>query len=256
MSEMDLQAIRDLLQRCSAEERRVIFQELRKDHTIHEFEKILGASAETILEAFHRSPELTVRMMRGVIADAAFGTQVVPKLADRQWRDITPEGNFLYDYKLDDGCGPITVQVKLQRSLKGRPHFDWGGRYDMGKAVYIVETQKTRTGNDGEVETRPYRYGDFDVLAVAMQPSAKQWDRFKFTLSRWLIPKTMGSNEIATLQPVAIEPSDYWTDDFVEVAAWFRAADDGRRMTKTNKRRPRGWTPPDNLGQAELEPPS
>ena len=32
------------------------------------------------------------------------------------WRDVTAEGNYAYDYRMDDGDGPITVQVKLQRS--------------------------------------------------------------------------------------------------------------------------------------------
>lgn len=53
----------------------------------------------------------------------------------------------------------------------------------------MTETQKTRTDNDGDGEkTRPYRYGEFDVLAVSMQPSTGKWDRYMYTLGRWLLP--------------------------------------------------------------------
>lgn len=41
-----------------------------------------------------------------------------------------------------------------------------GARFGFAGEVFMTETQKTRTGNDGEGEkTRPYRYGEFDVLA-------------------------------------------------------------------------------------------
>lgn len=73
-----LTEIRNLLKTCTAEQREAIFRELRQDQTIHEFEKVIGAPAEMILEAVHRAPELTRRMLRGVIADAAFRTFVVP----------------------------------------------------------------------------------------------------------------------------------------------------------------------------------
>lgn len=234
MSEADVRAIRDLLRRCTPDEERGIFQELRTRHTIHEFEDKMGASAETILEAVHRAPELTRRMLRGVIADAAFRTEVIPQLADRGWGDDTPEGNFAYDYRLRDRSGPITIQVKLQRSERGRARVDQGRPYGMGNQVYIVETQKTRTGTTGDNKTRPYRYGEFDVLAVSMQPSTKRWDRFKFTLGRWLIPKNGSTTEIGTLQPVAIDddPDEFWTEDFSQVAAWFRSPPDDKRMAK------------------------
>jgi hypothetical protein len=54
MSEATLDAIRELLRQCTAEERNVIFRELRKLNSIHEFEAVIGAPAEMILEAVHR----------------------------------------------------------------------------------------------------------------------------------------------------------------------------------------------------------
>lgn len=90
MSEAGLTIIRELLAQCSPEERAALFRELRAAHQIHEFEAVIGAPAEMILEAVHRAPELTRRMLRGVIADAAFRTFVVPAVAPHGWRDVTP----------------------------------------------------------------------------------------------------------------------------------------------------------------------
>lgn len=226
-----LTAIRALLDQCTPEEQETLFRELRQRHQIHVFEQIVGAPAEMILEAVHRAPELTRRMLRGVIADAAFRTFVMPAIAPLGWRDVTPEGNFSYDYKLDDGKGVITVQVKLQRSERGQPVIRNGEKYGFPGDVFMSETQKTRTGTDGtDNQTRPYRYGEFDVLAVSMQPSTGKWDRYMYSLGRWLLPgKKPG--DMATLQPVAQQPDDFWTDDFTVAARWLRTEDGGKRMS-------------------------
>lgn len=230
MSEAILATIREQLAQCSPEEQAALFSELRARHLIHEFEGIIGAPAEMILEAVHRAPELTRRMLRGVIADAAFRQFTVRTLAASGWRDVTPVGNFAFDYKLDDGSGPVTVQVKLQRSERGAPVVRHGERFGFGETVHIVETQKTRTGIDGkDNRTRPYRYGEFDILAVSMQPSSAKWDRYMYTLGRWLLPGR-SEGEMATLQPVAMCPNEFWTDDFRTAAQWFRTEDGGKRM--------------------------
>ena len=233
VSEENLATIRELLAQCSSEEQAALFRELRARHLIHEFEGIIGAPAEMILEAVHRAPELTRRMLKGVIADAAFRQFAVLALAESGWRDVTPVGNFAYDYGLDDGTGTVTVQVKLQRSAQGAPVVKNGARFGFGETVHIVETQKTRTGADGENNrTRPYRYGEFDILAVSMQPSTAKWDRYMYTLGRWLLPGR-NKGEIATLQPVAMGPNEFWTDDFRTATQWFRTEDAGKRMADT-----------------------
>lgn len=230
MSEVALATIRELLAQCSPEERAALFRELRGVHQIHEFEAVIGAPAEMILEAVHRAPELTRRMLRGVIADAAFRTFVIPLVATHGWCDVTPEGNFAFDYKMDDGAGPVTLQVKLQRSERGAPVVKSGERFGFGLEVFMAETQKTRTGTDGEAnQTRPYRYGEFDILAVSMQPSTGKWDLYMYTLGRWLLSGKK-EGEMATLQPVAKVPNQFWTDDFRTAAQWFRTEDHGKRM--------------------------
>ncbi len=101
----------------------------------------------------------------------------------------------------------------------------------------MTETQKTRTGTDGEEnQTRPYRYGEFDILAVSMQPSTGKWDRYMYTLARWLLPGKQ-EGEMATLQPVTMEPGQFWTDDFRTAAQWFRA-EDGGKWTKLTAKAP------------------
>lgn len=236
MSQLD--DVRRVLSTLSPDDRDVLFRELRQGRIIHEFENVIGAPAEMILEAVHRAPELTRRMLRGVIADAAFRTFVVPVMEERQWKDVTPEGNFAYDYMMRDGHGTVSVQVKLQRSEKGSPVVKDGARYGFDGDVFMTETQKTRTGNDGEEATRPYRYGEFDVLAVSMQPSTGKWDIYMYTLGRWLLPGK-GMNEMATMQPVAMKPNEFWTNDFSVAAGWLRKNDDGKRMSDSGPRRRR-----------------
>jgi hypothetical protein len=229
-----LDDVRELIAKCSAEQQATVFNELRQHHLIHEFENVIGAPAEMILEAIHRAPELTRRMLRGVIGDAAFRTFVIPSIESSGWSDVTPDGNHAYDYKLDDGKGPVTVQVKLQRSAGGVPVVKEGQRFGFEGNVFIVETQKTRTGSVGDAKTRPYRYGEFDILAVSLQPSTGKWDCFIYTVGKWLLAGKH-PDEMATLQPVAMIPNNYWTTDFKTAAEWFRTGETDMRITIISK---------------------
>jgi hypothetical protein len=233
-------AILEQIAQCSPADQQTLFREMRKVHLIHEFEEVMSAPAEMILEAVHRAPELTRRMLRGVIADASFRTFVVPAVGKHGWKDVTPEGNFAYDYKLDDGHGPINVQVKLQRSERGAPVVRDGQRFGLQGEVFTTETQKTRNGMDGAAKTRPYRYDEFDILAVSMQPSTRLWDRYMYTLGRWLLADAEYPDQLAKIQPVTMTNSEYWTDDFEVAAAWFRAPDAGKRMQLTATAKTRG----------------
>lgn len=236
MSEQIVSEVRDLLARCTPDERSLIFRELRALHSIHPFEEEMNAPAEMILEAVHRAPELTRRMLRGVIADAAFRTFIVKDLVTRGWRDVTPEGNFSFDYRLENDLGAITIQVKLQRSERGHPVEKDGKRYGFDGQVFMTETQRTRTGQDGDAkQTRPYRYGEFDVLAVSMQPSSQRWDAYMYTLGRWLLPGK-AEDEMHTLQPVTKTPGEFWTDDYEVAARWFREANNGKQMRDFNQK--------------------
>lgn len=239
MAEGDLETIQLLLTRCTDDERRIVFEDLRRTIRLHRLEIDFSAPAEVILEAIHRAPELTRRMLRGVIADAAFATIVVPSLAKAGWRDVTPEGNHSFDHELADAIGSVTVQVKLQRSERGSPVITTGTRYGLVAGMYMVEPQRTRSGRrrgngnglQESEKTRPYRYGEFDILAVSLQPSSGDWSSFRYTVGSWLLAGKR-QEEIATYQPVPMTPDDDWTDSFDEVVKWFRSGHSKRIRNK------------------------
>jgi hypothetical protein len=211
----ELERIRRILADVRPEVRRTIFDELRKEYPIHSLEAKLGVDAEVILGAIDRSGELTLRMIRGVIAEAAFEVYVIKKLEG--WRSEPISGNAAYDFEMKDEAAPVRVQVKLQRSQRGVPKLRNG--------LFVVETQRTRSGVDlatGQ-STRPYRFGEFDILAVAMHPSKGRWDAFFYTVADWLTSRPGDQHLMEVLQPVAFEPNDDWTDDFATCVRWLRS---------------------------------
>lgn len=247
MTDSNLAKLRALLARCNEEQRRLVFNELRATIQIHKLEETFGASAEVILEAIHRASDLTRWMLRGVVAEAGFAKYVVPTLAERGWRDVTPPENTACDYVLADAQGKIGIQVKLQRStLKGGKIVTNGRKWGLAPDMYLVELQRSRTGvrpNDNSVDaelqkTRPYRFGEFDVLAVSLQPSTGQWSTFRYTVGDWLLAGTR-PEEIATYQPVAMKENADWTDDIETAISWFRS---GTRKTISNEGAPQSAT--------------
>jgi hypothetical protein len=101
--------------------------------------------------------------------------------------------------------------------------------------MYVVETQRTRGGTDPQTneQTRPYRFGEFDILAVAMQPSTNDWSAFMYTVCNWLIPRPEDSKLILKFQPVAKAPDNTWTNSFTQCVDWLRSG-----------RSERIWRPP------------
>src|ERR1051326_1861709 len=76
----EVQQIIEALGRLTKEQRKRIFDHLRLEFPIHEIEKKLNAQAEVICEAIHRASDLTLRGVRGVIAEASFEVSVVKNL--------------------------------------------------------------------------------------------------------------------------------------------------------------------------------
>ena len=107
------------LEPCSRAQRREIFRFLRREFPIHALETQLNTKAEIILEAIARAGGLTLRMMRGVIAEAAFRVEVVKRL--KGWQSTIEPKSLAYDFRLMDERGAVRVQVKLQRSRDNRP---------------------------------------------------------------------------------------------------------------------------------------
>jgi len=226
MTNADLMEVLRRLASLDEDERREVFNRLRNKICIHALEEKWNISAEVILEAIARSQDITQRGIRGVIAELCFLLYV---LDGDGWEDKSPEGDLPYDFLLQDATGPIKVQVKLQRQRRGSPLTAYQWRKSLPESWFVVETQKTRTGKDADgADTRPYRFGEFDILAVSMHPSTNDWEKFMFTIGRWLLPRKKNAELINVLQPVSNEPNDDWTDSFATAIGWFR---EGRMKT-------------------------
>lgn len=222
MGKIELEQILQLLEKCSNEQKREIFQHLRKNISIHPIEKKLNVQAETILEAIDRASDLTLRGVRGIIAEASFVLNVTNKL--KGWEDITPKGDHSYDFFLKDKKGKIRIQLKMQRLKNQRPMTANEGYKILDSNMYVVETQRTRGGKNprtGE-STRPYKFGEFDILAVSMHPSTNDWSNFFYTVADWPLPRKEDPKLLLKFQPVPKMLNKYWTDDFETCVNWFR----------------------------------
>ena len=211
---MNREQLIQFLKDLTSEERLELFKLLRKEIPIHALETKLNTQAEVILEAMARSSDLTLRGIRGIIAEAAFLVEVLQKLDG--WKVGNIAGNTAYDFLIEDTIGRITIQVKMQRREKGVPL--------IREKKFVVETQKTRRGKDAAGEdTRPYRFGEFDILAVSLHPATNNWARFAYTVGTWLRPRAHSPHLLEVLQPVAWTPNDDWTDNLETCIGWFRA---------------------------------
>jgi hypothetical protein len=121
-------------------------------------------------------------------------------------RDVTPLGNHSYDVAVDDGHGVVRVQVKLQRQIKFQP---W-----IRNGFGVVEIQRTRGGTKNGKATRPYSFGEFDMIAVCMEPSNKVWNSFMYCPEKWLLPRPEAPDLILINQPLPLAPDEVWTANF------------------------------------------
>lgn len=216
--------IRELLSACTPEQRAGIVRLLRLDFRVHRIELEWNTSAEVVLEALARAGELTQRMFKGILAEAACKVEVINKLTG--WEDVTPSGMFPFDFLVQRGVERVSIQTKLQRRQGGKPFmYRVPGRRGPATSYYVVETQKSRrgVGRSSAANTRPYRFGDFDILAVSMEPATRDWSQFRFTVANWLIPRPDAAELIAVYQPVSLHPNDDWTDKLATAIEWLQA---------------------------------
>jgi hypothetical protein len=230
--------IRQILAACSVQQREEIIKLLRTEYRIHRIEREWNTSAEIVLEAIARSGPLTQRMFKGILAEAAFKVEVLDRLEG--WRDVTPPGTHAYDFAVGDADRTVTIQTKLQRKQAGKPFmYRIPGKRGPATAFYVVETQKSRKGvnrTSGE-STRPYRVGEFDILAVSVEPATGDWSQFRFTVGSWLIRRPGAPNLIAIFQPVSLEPNEDWTDSLSTAMGWLYS---GRTKTISVERAAEG----------------
>jgi hypothetical protein len=166
------------------------------------------------LDAISRGSDLTKRGVRGVIGETVFATEVAPHATG--WTPASPPGDLPYDVLMARPPDEIRIQVKLQRREKGialmRSLFRRGP-----KTHYVVEVQRTRNGLGlGGIATRPYRFGEFDMIAVCMEPSTKRWQDFLYAPALALVPRKSDAQLIDIMQPVPEFPargSPVWSDN-------------------------------------------
>lgn len=247
MSE-SLQAISRLIDGCTEEDRRALKSYLRR-LVPHPLEREWGIDADTILSAISRSSDLTKRGVRGIIAEAVFVDEVIPTVAVSGWQAVAFDGDHPYDALMKKGELAARIQVKLQRLEEGAPKLYYPKHYEKG-SLFVVEVQKTRTGEKTTkkpllgtgtkitatesvtVNTRPYNFGDFDILAVNMHPSCGSWRNFRYTVASWLLPRPSNTGLIEIFQPVASIPNDVWTDDLATCLDWYEGAKQIRVLTE------------------------
>jgi hypothetical protein len=247
MSE-SLAAISKLIDECPEEDRRALKLYLQK-LLPHPLEREWGIDADTILSAISRSSDLTKRGVRGIIAEAVFVNEIMPTAAGSGWQPVDFSGDHSFDALLRKGDTAARIQVKLQRLEGGLPKLYYPKHYKNG-SLFVVEVQKTRTGKktakktlpgaEAEitttesvtVSTRPYSFGDFDILAVNMHPSCGSWRNFRYTVASWLLPRSANSALIEIFQPVAAIPNDVWTDDLDTCLSWYEGAKQSRVLTE------------------------
>lgn len=216
----NLSEILPLVQAAPPEVQRALLVRLRELHPIHPLEESWGVPAEVILEAISRSSDLSQRGVRGLIAEAYFEQRVLP--LHLEWSNETPPGNHAYDFLLRRGPKNVRVQVKSQRRKAGRPMTAKEAYRRFSEHKLVVETQKTRAGTDDKgASTRPYRFGEFDILAVSMEASTGDWTQFRYTVERWLLPHPNDSSLLLKFQPVSSQPDDDWTDNLNVAIDWF-----------------------------------
>ena len=172
-----------LIDGSSEEERRLVFTYLRQRVQLHPLEEEWATTAEAILTAIARSRDLTLRGIRGILAEATFAEIILPRLESEGWNVIAIVGDQAYDFLLERDGVRIRIQVKLQRKEKGVPK-EYAMRSRAGLncppgTIHVVEVQKTRSGQEKDLKTRPYRYGDFDILAVNLHPFNRGLEPFR-----------------------------------------------------------------------------
>lgn len=90
--------------------------------------------------------------------------------------------------------------------------------------MWVVETQKTRGGKDRKGKnTRPYRFGEFDIIAVCLHPSTDDWGTFCYTVANWLVPDPLDAGQIFKFQPIARAVNDDWTDCLETCVEWLKS---------------------------------
>ena len=225
MASGSVEALKAQIRALNEEEKRLLYHQLKREVEPHTLELEWDIDGDYILTAIQLAPDITRRGVRGILAEAKLGTDVIAALEGKGWREVVATTDQPYDYLIEDAGGPVKIQVKNQRREKGEP-LTAKSRFKRAD-YYIVETQKTRSGKDKEgATTRAYRFDEFNILAVCLQPSTGSWNDFLFTVARWLLPSDKNPNWIGTYQPVPTGKNEVWADDLEVAIQWLRGGEE------------------------------
>lgn len=232
-------SVRKYVESLTPSEERVLREHLRTRFPIHPIEAEWGTTAEAILGAIARSGDLTKRGIRGILAEATFEERAIPALAPLGWANVPITSDQPFDFQLRGPRGTLRIQVKLQRREAGVPKL-YSARSRAGlnlppADLFTVEVQRTRSGTRRGSSTRPYRFGDFDILAVNMQASTGRWDRFMYTPANWLLGRAAHPERVEIFQPVPAAADEYWTDSAERCIDWVLSG--GKRPLYGGRRR-------------------
>lgn len=199
--------LREQIDQCTDAERRILYDYLKAKLRPHRLEQEWGVSAEIILSAISRCSDLTKRGVRGIIAEAVFERETL-------WGQSSGSPH--------PGQAPAHENTTANVGLRGQPSL--ACRHVRSRGPENAWGIDLQTNED----TRPYRFGEFDVLAVNMHPSTKDWHKFHFTLSRWLLPRTPEASLIEIFQPVTRSPNSTWTDNIETCLSWLASGEQKR----------------------------
>ncbi len=224
----NLDNLKRLIDEVTDDERVGLLDYLKTRLPAHLLEKEWGVGADVILSAIARSSDLTKRGVRGIIAEAIFERSVLGDLGN--WEILDFLDDRPYDFLIRSRGSDhreVRIQVKLQRMRKQQPMLAAEANRHYPKEMYVVEVQKTRGGIDQRTKknTRPYRFGEFDILAVNLHPSTGKWDSFMFTVGSWLIPRREDNSLIEIFQPVSQAANAEWTDRLDICLDWLNSGE-------------------------------
>jgi len=223
------ESLRREMESLTEEERGLVVSYLaRKLGLLHPLEQEWGTDTGAILTATQRAPKRLQRNILQSVMKQVFERDALTDVTRFGWEALPlPPGDPPYDFLLRRRERQARIQLKLQRIESGQPKRYRPRVYP--DPLYVVEVQRTRSGTRGGEATRPYRFGDFDILAVCMQPVTKRWHDFRYTVEKWLLPRKLDNNLIEIFEPVSLAPNELWTDRLEVCLEWFLA----RRRVRT-----------------------
>lgn len=177
---------------------------LNGKRVVHPLEEWLQASGWAILTAMGRQ-RMAVMNVKGQLAEYYLNEYldklaVAGKISTYEWRLESP------DFGVSRHGQTYTLECKNIRKENEKKK---------GGDPWWVETQRTRGGKKGGVDTRPYRVTDFDILAVCLFNRKKEWT-YWFVATHLLGRRPTNNDLLLVKQEMPSLPNDVWHDNIEE----------------------------------------